>query len=73
MQKRKLIGNVFGQKVAPRGEHLAELDENGPKAFKGLPNACTTCLFKTSTKTNNKDELLIFVTPKILREGINVY
>ena len=30
-------------------------------------------LFKTSTKTNNKDELLIFVTPKILREGINVY
>jgi len=30
-------------------------------------------LFKTSTKTNNKDELLIFVTPKILREGVNVY
>ena len=25
-------------------------------------------LFKTTTKTNNKDELLIFVTPKILRE-----
>ena len=30
-------------------------------------------LFKTSTKTNDKDELLIFVTPKILREGVNVY
>jgi len=30
-------------------------------------------LFKTTTKTNNKDELLIFVTPKILREGVNVY
>jgi type IV pilus assembly protein PilQ len=30
-------------------------------------------LFKTSSKTNNKDELLIFVTPKILREGVNVY
>jgi type IV pilus assembly protein PilQ len=30
-------------------------------------------LFKTTTKTNNKDELLIFVTPKILREGANVY
>ena len=30
-------------------------------------------LFKTTTKTNDKDELLIFVTPKILREGVNVY
>ena len=30
-------------------------------------------LFKSSTKTNNKDELLIFVTPKIVREGVNVY
>jgi type IV pilus assembly protein PilQ len=30
-------------------------------------------LFKESTKTNNKDELLIFVTPKVLREGVNVY
>ena len=26
-------------------------------------------LFKTQTKTNNKAELLIFVTPKILHEG----
>jgi len=30
-------------------------------------------LFKTTNKTNNKDELLIFVTPKILREGVNTY
>ena len=30
-------------------------------------------LFKTNNKTNNKDELLIFVTPKILREGVSVY
>ena len=30
-------------------------------------------LFKTTTRTNNKDELLIFVTPKIVREGVNVY
>jgi type IV pilus assembly protein PilQ len=30
-------------------------------------------LFKTSTKTDDKDELLIFVTPKIVREGVNVY
>jgi type IV pilus assembly protein PilQ len=28
-------------------------------------------LFKTTTKINNKDELLIFVTPKIMREGVN--
>jgi len=30
-------------------------------------------LFNTTTRTNNKDELLIFVTPKILREGSNLY
>src|SRR5882757_8791547 len=30
-------------------------------------------LFKEQGKTNNKDELLIFVTPKIVREGVNVY
>lgn len=29
-------------------------------------------LFKTTAKTNNKAELLIFVTPKILREGVAV-
>jgi type IV pilus assembly protein PilQ len=29
-------------------------------------------LFKTTTDTNDKDELLIFVTPKILREGVTV-
>jgi len=30
-------------------------------------------IFKTTGKVSNKDELLIFVTPKILREGVNVY
>ena len=30
-------------------------------------------LFKSSRKVNNKDELLIFVTPKILREGTSLY
>jgi type IV pilus assembly protein PilQ len=30
-------------------------------------------LFKNTNKTNNKDELLIFVTPKIIRQGVNVY
>ncbi len=30
-------------------------------------------LFKETTNTNNKDELLIFVTPKIVHEGVNVY
>jgi len=30
-------------------------------------------LFKSTRRTNDKDELLIFVTPKILREGVNVY
>jgi type IV pilus assembly protein PilQ len=30
-------------------------------------------LFKSSTNINNKTELLIFITPKILREGSNLY
>jgi type IV pilus assembly protein PilQ len=30
-------------------------------------------LFKSTNRTNNKDELLIFVTPKIVRQGVNVY
>ena len=29
--------------------------------------------FRSKTKTDNKDELLIFVTPKILREGADIY
>jgi type IV pilus assembly protein PilQ len=29
-------------------------------------------LFKTQSKTNSRDELLIFITPKILREGSNL-
>jgi type IV pilus assembly protein PilQ len=30
-------------------------------------------LFRNKSRTDNKDELLIFVTPKILREGANIY
>jgi len=30
-------------------------------------------LFRSKQRTDNKDELLIFVTPKILREGADVY
>lgn len=30
-------------------------------------------LFKSTTRVNNKKELLIFVTPKILREGASLY
>jgi type IV pilus assembly protein PilQ len=29
-------------------------------------------LFKNTTKVDDKDELLVFVTPKIIREGVNV-
>ena len=29
-------------------------------------------LFKSTQKINNKDELMIFVTPKIVREGAAV-
>jgi type IV pilus assembly protein PilQ len=30
-------------------------------------------LFKTTDHTDDKDELMIFITPKIVREGLNVY
>jgi type IV pilus assembly protein PilQ len=30
-------------------------------------------LFRSKSRTDNKDELLIFVTPKILREGADLY
>jgi type IV pilus assembly protein PilQ len=30
-------------------------------------------LFKSTAHTDDKDELMIFITPKILREGVNVY
>ena len=30
-------------------------------------------LFRSKQKTDNKDELLIFVTPKILREAADIY
>jgi type IV pilus assembly protein PilQ len=30
-------------------------------------------MFRSKAKTDNKDELLIFVTPKILREGAEIY
>ena len=30
-------------------------------------------LFKTTSHTDDKDELMIFITPKIVREGVNVY
>ena len=30
-------------------------------------------MFRSKSKKDNKDELLIFVTPKILREGADIY
>jgi type IV pilus assembly protein PilQ len=30
-------------------------------------------LFRQTTRESNKSELLIFVTPKILKEGSNIY
>ena len=29
-------------------------------------------LFRNSARTNDKDELLIFITPRIIREGVRV-
>jgi len=47
------------------------IEENKVPYLGDIPILCN--LFKTTTKTNDKDELLIFVTPKILHEGVNVY
>ena len=52
-------------------DRAARNREEGAAAWE-TSRSWDTCSRPTS-KVNNKDELLIFVTPKILREGVNVY
>ena len=42
-------------------------------AVPGATSRCLGNLFKSTININNKTELLIFITPKILREGSNLY
>jgi hypothetical protein len=39
LQLRQLVGDVLGQQVAARRQHLAELDEHGPEFFQGTAQA----------------------------------
>jgi len=66
-----LVNN--GETVVLGGIHETNVSETYTKVpFLGdLPGVGK--LFSSTQKTNNKTELLIFVTPRILKEGSNVY
>jgi type IV pilus assembly protein PilQ len=71
VQTQVLVDN--GQTVVLGGIYETEQGEDLKKVpflgdIPGIGN-----LFRSSTKVSNKSELLIFVTPKILKEGANIY
>ncbi len=65
-----LVNN--GETVVLGGVYETERRESASKVpiLGDLPGV--GALFRSTTNTNNKAELLIFVTPKILREGANI-
>ena len=71
----KLTTTVFvgdGQTVVLGGILETERRENEKKVPYLGDVPVLGRLFKTTGRVSNKDELLIFVTPKILRESVNV-
>lgn len=71
IQTQVLVNN--GQTVVLGGIYETEESEDYTKVpFLGdIPGVGS--LFRSTRKVSNKSELLIFVTPKILREGSNIY
>jgi len=71
IQTQVLVNN--GQTVVLGGIYETEESEDYTKVpFLGdIPGVGT--FFRSTRKVSNKSELLIFVTPKILREGSNIY
>ncbi|MEZ5564109.1 MAG: type IV pilus secretin PilQ [Gammaproteobacteria bacterium] len=71
IQTQVLVNN--GQTVVLGGIYETEESEDNTKVpFLGdIPGV--GALFRSTRKVSNKSELLIFVTPKILREGSNIY
>jgi len=71
IQTQVLVNN--GQTVVLGGIYETEESEDYSKVpFLGdIPGV--GALFRSTRKVSNKSELLIFVTPKILREGSNIY
>jgi type IV pilus assembly protein PilQ len=73
---RQIVTQVLvndGQTVV-LGGILATTKTKGSNAVPYLANIPVLGhLFKSTTDVNNKTELLIFITPKILREGSNLY
>ncbi len=71
IQTQVLVNN--GQTVVLGGIYETEESEDYTKVpFLGdIPGI--GALFRSTRKVSNKSELLIFVTPKILREGSNIY
>ena len=73
---RNVTTQVFvndGQTVVLGGIHETETRESDKKVPVPGRHPGPRVPVHVDQKVNNKDELLIFVTPKILREGVNVY
>jgi type IV pilus assembly protein PilQ len=71
IETQVLVDN--GQTVVLGGIYETETSEDVSKVpFLGdIPGL--GALFRSTRKQSNKSELLIFVTPKILKEGSNIY
>jgi type IV pilus assembly protein PilQ len=71
IQTQVLVNN--GQTVVLGGIYETEESEDYSKVpvLGDIPGI--GALFRSTRKVSNKSELLIFVTPKILREGSNIY
>ena len=71
IETQVLVNN--GQTVVLGGIYETEESEDYTKVplLGDIPGVGS--LFRSTRKVSNKSELLIFVTPKILREGSNIY
>lgn len=71
IQTQVLVNN--GQTVVLGGIYETEESQDNTKVpvLGDIPGVGV--LFRSTRKVSNKSELLIFVTPKILREGSNIY
>ena len=56
LQLGQLLGEVLGQQVAARRQHLAKLDEDRAERFQGLAQARRARLGKTAPRQRRADE-----------------
>ena len=50
LQLREFFGDIGGQQIAPRGQHLSELDEDRPERFQRHAQACAARCVQLATQ-----------------------